>query len=79
MKHQIGVASPTRQERPVEFHPPPSLPGCQHNTFLSQSDVSNILEFGEDLRCWRMIGHDPERKQEGEESEDMCEQDDSFC
>lgn len=35
MKHHIGVASPTRQDRPIEFQPPPSLRMRQYQSCIS--------------------------------------------
>jgi len=57
-------------------HPPPPLGFVSAGA--SQSHLVNLLESREDLRGGCVVRHDPQRKHEGEEREDMQEQHNSF-
>jgi hypothetical protein len=71
MKHQMGDESPIKHDKPVLDQPPPLLDFVSDNSFCIDLQPESLLEICEDVLCWSMLGHDPERQQEREEPEDM--------
>jgi hypothetical protein len=61
MKHQMGDESPIKHDKPVLDQPPPLLDPVSNNSFCMFLRPESLLEVCEDVLCWSMIGHDPER------------------
>jgi hypothetical protein len=71
MKHQMGDDSPIKHDKPVLDQPPPLLNNVSDNFIRLFLRPESLLEICEDVLCWSMLGHDPERQQEREEPKDM--------